>query len=40
MIVFPILAAAIAGALLGGWLAWSTKPPDHDPETCDECRWR
>ena len=40
MIVFPILAAAIAAAGLLVWLAWLPKPPDHDPDTCDECRWR
>ena len=40
MIMWPLIVAAlfVVGFLI--WLVWLPEPPDHDPDTCDECKWR
>lgn len=36
----PLLIAAVLFIALTAWMVWPSKPPDHDPSTCEECKWK
>ena len=36
----PLLIAAVLFIALTAWMVWPSKPPDHDPDTCKECKWK
>ena len=38
LIMLLCTGAVFAGITVG--VIWPSKPPTHDPSTCEECKWK